>query len=164
MENLTEIKVSSYLTFTLGNEVFAANVSKVLNILELTKITKVPKSPNYMKGVINLRGAVLPLIDTCIKFGMEPCAFTTHTGILVLDIQLEDESVQVGALVDSVQEVLEIREDKLQPPPGIGDKYRSKYISGMYQKDDMFIMILDLDLILSVEELKVLDDSHDKAN
>ena len=97
--------INSYLTFKLGDEFFAANVSKVLNILEMTKVTKVPKAPNYMKGVINLRGSVLPLVDTRIKFDMTETEYTTNTSILVLDINMNGEPVHLGALVDSVQEV-----------------------------------------------------------
>ena len=111
MEQEEQKLLDSYLSFKLGDELFAANVAKVLNILEMVKITKVPKAPEYMKGVINLRGNVLPVIDTRTKFGMTPTEFTKNTCILVLDIIVDGEDIQVGALVDSVQEVLEITED-----------------------------------------------------
>jgi purine-binding chemotaxis protein CheW len=104
-ENL--LKTNSFLSFKLGDEEFAAHVGKVLNILEMTRITEVPKAPEYMKGVINLRGTVLPVIDTRIKFGMSPTVYTTNTCIIVLDIEMDGESIHVGALVDSVQAVLE---------------------------------------------------------
>lgn len=145
--------INSYLTFKLEDELFAANVGKVLNILEMTKITKVPKAPNYMKGVINLRGSVLPLIDTRIKFGMTETEFTANTCILVLDIQIENEDVQVGALVDSVQEVLEIDDNNIQPPPSIGSKYKSDFIDGMAKHNDEFVMILNMEAIFSTEEI-----------
>lgn len=145
--------INSYLTFKLGDEIFASNVSKVLNILEMTKITKVPKAPAYMKGVINLRGSVLPLIDTRIKFGMSETIFTTNTCILVLDIILNDESVKVGALVDSVQEVLEIREDQIQPVPTLGTKFKTEFIEGMAKMDDNFIMLLNVEQIFSTDEV-----------
>ena len=150
MENQTDKKLDSYLSFKLGNETFAANVGKVLNILEMTKITKVPKAPEYMKGVINLRGTVLPLIDTRIKFGLEETEFTNNTCILVLDVNVEGESVHVGALVDSVQEVLEINENEVGAPPSIGNKYRSEFIEGVARVNDEFIMLLDMDLIFDV--------------
>jgi len=148
-----ETKINSYLSFKLGDEIFASNVRKVLNILEMTKITKVPKSPNYMKGVINLRGTVLPLVDTRIKFEMPETKFTANTCILVLDIELDGETVHIGALVDSVQEVLEIEESQIQPPPSIGNKYKSEFIEGVVKIDDDFIMLLDMDLIFSTDEL-----------
>lgn len=155
----SEAKINSYLTFKLEDEIFGANVSKVLNILEMTKITKVPKAPNYMKGVINLRGAVLPLIDTRLKFDMGETVYTTNTCILVLDIDMAGESVHVGALVDSVQEVIEIDEASIQPPPSIGSKYKSEFIEGMAKVNDEFIMLLNMDLIFSTDELSLLRDS-----
>jgi len=151
--------INSYLTFKLGDEFFAANVSKVLNILEMTKVTKVPKAPNYMKGVINLRGSVLPLVDTRIKFDMTETEYTTNTCILVLDINMNGEPVHLGALVDSVQEVLEIDDVNIQPPPNIGTRYRSEFIEGIAKVEDEFIMILNMDLIFSTDELSVLKES-----
>jgi len=146
--------LTSYLSFELGDETYAANVSKVLNILEMTKITKVPKAPDYMKGVINLRGTVLPLIDTRIKFGLEASEYTANTCILVLDITIGEETLQVGGLVDGVSEVLEIEPHEIMPPPNIGSKFHSQFISGMYKtSDDQFIMILDMDKVFSADEL-----------
>ncbi|HEX2936250.1 MAG TPA: chemotaxis protein CheW [Bacteroidales bacterium] len=162
-EGLTH-KINSYLTFKLGEETFGANVAKVLNILEMTKITKVPKSPPYMKGVINLRGAVLPLIDTRIKFDMPETEYTPNTCILVLDIDLNGEPVHVGALVDSVQEVIEIDDAQIQPPPSIGSKYRSEFIEGMAKINEEFIMLLNMDLIFSTSELSLLKDSYTTEN
>jgi purine-binding chemotaxis protein CheW len=152
-------KINSYLTFKLGDEYFAASVSKVLNILEMTKVTKVPKAPLYMKGVINLRGSVLPLVDTRIKFDMTETEFTTNTCILVLDIILNGESVHVGALVDSVQEVLEIDDVNIQPPPSIGTRYKSEFIEGVVKVEEDFVMILNMDLIFSTDELSVLKET-----
>ncbi|MFP4556684.1 MAG: chemotaxis protein CheW [Bacteroidales bacterium] len=149
-------KINSYLSFKLGDEEFAAHVSKVLNILEMTKITEVPKAPEYMKGVINLRGTVLPVIDTRIKFGMTPTEYTTNTCIIVLDIEVDGETIQVGALVDAVQAVLEIDKKQIMPPPSIGSKYRSEFIEGVANIDEKFIMILDMDAVFSTEDLTTL--------
>ena len=152
--------LTSYLSFKLGDEIYAANVSKVLNILEMTKITKVPNAPGYMKGVINLRGTVLPLIDTRIKFGMSATEITVNTCILVLDITIGEENLQVGALVDAVQEVLEIEPQQILPAPNIGSKYQSVFISGMFKaNDDQFIMILDMDKVFTIEELMLVQDT-----
>jgi purine-binding chemotaxis protein CheW len=152
-------KINSYLTFKLEDEIFGANVSKVLNILEMTKITKVPKSPPYMKGVINLRGSVLPLIDTKIKFDMGETIYTPNTCILVLDIDINGDPVHVGALVDSVQEVIEIDESQIMPAPTIGSKYKSEFIEGMAKLNNEFIMLLNMDMIFSTSELSLLRDS-----
>jgi purine-binding chemotaxis protein CheW len=159
----TATKINSYLTFKLGNEIFGANVAKVLNILEMTKITKVPKAPGYMKGVINLRGSVLPLIDTKIKFDLGETEYTTNTCILVLDIELNGEPVHVGALVDAVQEVIEIDDLQIQPAPSIGSKYKSEFIEGMAKVNDEFIMLLNMDLIFSTSELSLLRDSSSEV-
>ncbi|MFO7939967.1 MAG: chemotaxis protein CheW [Bacteroidales bacterium] len=150
-EQLT--KIDSYLSFKLGDEEFAAHVGKVLNILEMTKITEVPKSPDYMKGVINLRGTVLPVVDTRIKFGMTPTEYTPNTCIVVMEVEMEGDTIQVGALVDSVQAVLELDEGQIQPPPSIGSKYKSEFIYGMAKIDERFIMLLDMDKVFSADEI-----------
>ena len=160
MSSGREVKINSYLTFKLGEEEFAAHVGKVLNILEMTKITEVPKSPDYMKGVINLRGSVLPVIDTRIKFGMTPTEYTPNTCIVVMDIDMDGDSIHVGALVDSVQAVLEIEDTQILPAPSIGHKYRSEFIEGVANINDSFIMILNMDEVFSSEEVH---DMHDKA-
>lgn len=162
MEN--KYKFNSFLSFTLGDEYFAANVAKVLNILEMVKITKIPKSPEYMLGVINLRGRVLPLIDLRLKFGMKQAEYTSQTCILVLDVEIDKEQLHVGALVDSVQEVLQVTPENIQPPPNIGSKYKSEFIYGMAKPSEDFIMLLDMDKIFSSDELIVLKQKSDKIN
>jgi purine-binding chemotaxis protein CheW len=148
-------KVFTYLTFRLNNEVFAANVEQALTILELKPITKVPNSPEYMRGVINLRGNVLPVIDMRAKFGMPATEFTQETCIIVLNVSIEDEDVQLGILVDAVSEVLEINEKEIEPSPSIGTKYKVEFIKGMYRLEQGFIMLLDIDLIFNTEELLI---------
>jgi purine-binding chemotaxis protein CheW len=159
MTEMNTLQLNSYLSFKLGDEIFAANVGKVLNILEMTKITKVPQAPSYMQGVINLRGTVLPVVDTRIKFGLSPTEFTPSTCILVLDIEVESESLHVGGLVDSVQEVLEIEPHQILPPPNIGNRYKSQFITGMYKlTNEDFIMLLDMDKIFNVEDLALMSE------
>ncbi|MCK4922372.1 MAG: chemotaxis protein CheW [Bacteroidales bacterium] len=160
MENL--YKSNSFLSFTLSGEYFAANVAKVINILEMVKITKVPQSPNYVLGVINLRGSALPLIDLRTKFGMKQVEDTSNTCILVLDIEIENELLQMGARVDSVKAVLEINSDNIQPPPSIGSKYQSEYIYGMSMYSEEFIMLLDMDKVFSTDEILELKKSSEK--
>jgi len=146
-------KVGSYLSFRIGKEVFAAGVENVLNILEMSKITQVPKSPDYMKGVINLRGTVLPVIDSRIKFGVEATEYTTNTCIIVLELHTGSEPVMIGAIVDAVKEVLEIEDKDVLPPPAIGTNFRSDYLKGMAQAGDGFIMILDAEKVFGSEEI-----------
>jgi len=124
-------------------------------------ITNVPKSPDYIKGVINLRGNVLPVVDLRIKFGMPEITITKDTCILVLQIELEGENVMLGALVDSVKAVLEINEDNMESSPSIGSKYKVEFIKGMWRVDESFIMILNIDLIFSSEEFLLLNESKE---
>ena len=154
----TDVQSNSYLSFILGNEEFASHVNKVLNILEMTKITEVPKAPDYMKGVINLRGTVLPVIDTRLKFGLPATEYTDETCIVVMELTLDNEKVFVGSLVDAVVAVLELDDSEIQPPPNIGSKYRSEFITGMAKRDDNFIMILDMEKIFTLDEIHEIKD------
>ena len=163
MNNKTITKINSYLSFNLGDEEFAVNVSKVLNILEMLKITEVPKSPEYMKGVINLRGIVLPVIDTRIKFGMTPTEYTNNTCIVVMEIEMDNDIVQVGTLVDSVQAVLELQDSQIQPPPDIGNKFKSEFIYGMIKVDEKFIMLLDMEKVFSADEIISVKEKTEKG-
>jgi purine-binding chemotaxis protein CheW len=158
MNEDNKIRINSYLSFKLGEEEFAAHASKVLNILEMSRITVVPRAPEYMKGVINLRGTVLPVIDTRVKFGMSPIEYTNNTCIIVLDITIGSESIKVGALVDSVQAVLELEKEQIMPAPSIGSKYKSDFISGVANIDEKFIMILDMDAIFSSDDISSIID------
>jgi len=146
-------RVQTYLSFKMAEELFAINVSKVINILEMRHITKVPKTPDYMKGVINLRGTVLPVVDLRIKFGLPEAENTVDTSIIVLNIEKEGETIMLGTLVDAVREVLELKDDEIADSPSIGTKYNSGYIQGMYRMDEHFIMILDIDKIFSVDDI-----------
>jgi len=146
-------KLQTYLSFKLGEELFAINVSKVTNILEMSQITKIPKAPEYMKGVINLRGTVLPVIDLRLKFGLPEKEATVDTSIIVLSINLNGEMVMVGIQVDSVKEVLEFITDEIAPSPTIGSKYNSGFIEGMWRTEDKFIMILDIDRVFSIDDI-----------
>ncbi len=157
-ENTKHSNIDSYLSFRIGDEFFAAHVRNVLNILELTKITKVPKAPHYLKGVINLRGSVLPVIDSRLKFGMEELEYTSNTCILVLELYVNNERISVGAIVDSVQEVLEIEDSQIQPPPSIGTTYQSDFITGMVKIKDNFVMLLDAEKVFSTDDILNMKD------
>ncbi len=158
MNTATNSKVKSYLTFKIGEEEYGAHVDEVLNILELQEITKVPKSPDYMKGVINLRGMVLPVIDTRMKFNMPPTEFTDNTCIVVMDLQTNKEMIHIGALVDSVIAVREIDDAMIESSPNIGKTYKSEFISGVVNIDDNFIMILDLIKLFTDGEIKEIKE------
>jgi purine-binding chemotaxis protein CheW len=156
MEFDNQEEIISYLTFQIGEELYAANVSKVQNILEVPRITRVPKSPAYMLGVINLRGSVLPVIDARVRFGIADAKISTQSKVLVLDIEAENEMVMVGALVDSVHEVIDIEKTEIHDPPTLGLKFKTSYLQGVYKKKEgHFMMILDMDKVFSTDDITV---------
>jgi purine-binding chemotaxis protein CheW len=145
-----------YLTLKLGEEVFALDVAKVREILELTTITKVPQTPEFMRGVINLRGSVVPVIDMRLMFGMSRTEQTVNTCIIVAEVALNGETIVLGVLADSVQEVVELDPDKIEPAPNIGTKLNSDFIKGMCEVDGHFVMILDIDTVFSADDIIAL--------
>ena len=158
MKNDNDSNKNSYLSFRLGNEIFAITVQKVLEVLEIQKITKVPKTPNHIRGVINFRGEILPVIDTRIKFNLPIAEETIKTVIIVLDLQINDKTMTLGAIADSVCDVLEINETDIKAVPELGSRYNVEFLIGMFKNDDGFIMILDIDKVFSVEELSIVLD------
>lgn len=153
-------KSGSYLSFKLGTEVFAVHVNDVLNILEMTKITSIPKAPKYLKGVINLRGLVLPIVDARIKFNLETLDFTSNTCIIVMDLEYNDELVHVGFIVDQVLEVLELEEKNIEPAPSLGANYKAEFITGMARANDDFVMLLNMAKIFSLDEMSMLQSEN----
>ena len=151
-----DFEINSYLTFKLDYEGYALNAGNVLHILEMQKITKVPKSPDYMLGVINLRGSVLPVIDVRRKFELPAAEFNSKTCILVLELNLQDSDLIIGTVVDEVSEVIEIQEKDIKPSPAIGDKYKAEFIEGVATDYDGFIMILNIEKLLTGDEITKL--------
>jgi purine-binding chemotaxis protein CheW len=149
-------ETQQYLTFKLAEEVFAVEVARVREILDHTSITKVPRTPDFMRGVINLRGSVVPVIDLRLKFGMSKTEQSVDTCIIVLEIALEEEITILGALADSVQEVIELEPDQIEPAPRIGGRIRTDFIKGMGKRENAFIMILDIDKVFSLDELEAI--------
>ena len=153
METKELLEMGQYLAFNLDKEVFAFDISKVREVLEFDSVTKVPQTPEMMKGVINLRGSVVPVIDMRIKFGMGETEKTVNTVIIIIEIDLDGTSTMIGALVDSVQEVMDLDSDHIEPPPKIGTKLNTDFIRGMGKQDGQFLIILDIEKIFSSEEL-----------
>jgi len=156
VSSITDTK--QYLTFRVGEEDFALDVSNVREILEFTSITKVPKTPEYMRGVINLRGSVVPVLDMRLKFGLTEAQKTIDTCIIVLEVDIDGEKTVIGALVDSVQEVFELDPQHIEPAPRIGTRLRTDFIRGMGKRDDRFIIILNIDKVFSSEELTAVQN------
>jgi purine-binding chemotaxis protein CheW len=147
-----------YLTFKLQEELYAVDVANIREILDFTTVTKVPNTPDFMRGVINLRGSVVPVIDMRLKFGLPETEKTVDTCVVVMEISLDGQAVILGSLADAVQEVLEIEPDQIEPAPKIGTRLKTEFIRGMGKHDDKFIMILDIDKIFSFEEIDALQD------
>jgi purine-binding chemotaxis protein CheW len=152
-----------YLTFKLGDEVFATDVAKVREVLDFTSITKIPRTPDFMSGVINLRGNVVPVVDLRLCFEMSKTEKTVNTCIVVVEMLVDGESNVIGALADSVEEVIDLEPENIQPPPRIGTKIRTDFIKGMGKRDAQLIMILDIDRVFSVEELTALRGAPEVA-
>ena len=142
-----------YLTFKLDEEIFAIDVAKVREVLDLTAITKIPRTPDFMSGVINLRGNVVPVVDLRLCFEMTQTNKTVNTCIVVVEVLLEGESTIIGALADSVEEVVDMEPEQIEPAPRIGTQVRTDFIRGMGKRDTQFVMILDIDKVFSAEQL-----------
>lgn len=155
--------VTQYLSFMLGDEVFALDISKVREVLDFTSVTKVPQTPDYMRGVINLRGGVVPVVDLKLKFGMEETAKTVNTCTIIVEVALEGESVVLGALADSVREVFDLKPEDMEPAPRIGTQLKTEFLKGMGKKDDTFILILDIDRVFSSEEIELVQKIGESA-
>ena len=117
-----------------------------------------------MRGVINLRGNVLPVIDTRLKFGLEKTDDTINTCIMVLNVQVENQNIIIGALVDAVQEVLEIDATSIQQTPSIGSRYKTEFLNGMVKANDQFIMLLNVDRVFNIEEMSILQEVSTTSN
>ena len=151
------METTQYLTFKLEGEIFALDISKVREVLDFTAITKVPRTPEFMRGVINLRGNVVPVVDMRLKFGMTKTENTVNTCIIIVEIHLDGETTVLGALADAVQEVIELGSGQIEPAPKIGTKLKTDFIRGMGKSDDAFIIILDIDRVFSVDELALVE-------
>ncbi len=163
MEEQELLETNQFLAFKLENEVFAFDISKVREVLEFTMVTKVPQTPEMMKGVINLRGSVVPVIDMRIKFGMSETEKTVNTVVIIIEIELDDETTMIGALVDSVKEVMDLDAEHIEPPPNIGMQLNTDFIKGMGKQDGQFVIILDIEKIFSSDELEMVQQAGELA-
>jgi purine-binding chemotaxis protein CheW len=151
--------ITSYITFKLGDELFAIDVARVREVLDLTEITRVPTAPPYMRGVVNVRGSAVPVVDLRSKFGLPPTADTVNTRIVVLELELDGETTVVGGLADSVHEVLELEKSQIREPPRIAMRWRADMIEGLGKKGEQFIIVLDIARVFTVEEALLVDAS-----
>ena len=146
-------ETSQYMTFKLGNELFAIGVAQVREVLEVSQITRVPTAPAYMRGVVNVRGQATPVVDLRLKFGLPAVPDTVHTRIVVMELELDGEATVLGGVADSVHEVIELEPGNIGPPPHIAMRWRTDFIQGMGKRGDEFIIILDVNRVFSADEI-----------
>ncbi len=149
-------KAGKYLTFRRGAEAYGIEILKVQEIIGIMAITRVPRTPDFIRGVINLRGKVIPVIDLRLKFGMKGVSDTGRTCVIVVRIYQNDSPVTTGLLVDEVSEVLDIRPDQIDDSPSFGENVNTDYILGMGKCGAKVVMLLDIDWVLSREEISIV--------
>lgn len=154
---------SQHLTFTLGKEVFALDIASVREVLELTAITKIPRTPGFMRGVINLRGHAVPVMDLRQKFGMPATETTVDTCIIIVEVDFEGDRLVMGGMVDSVREVVELSSDRIEAAPRMGTSISTDYIKGIGKQEDLFIIILDIAKVFSAAELALAKGAQKEA-
>lgn len=157
-------EANQYLTFTLSGEMFAVGILNVKEIIEYGSLTEIPMMPAFIRGVINLRGAVVPVIDLAARFGGKVTEVGRRTCIVIVEVQQEEERHDIGIMVDAVSEVLEIPGTEIEPPPAFGARIRADFIAGMGKVGGKFVIILDILRVLSVEEMAVIADAGAAAN
>lgn len=149
--------VASYLTFKLGAELFAIDVAQVREVLDLSQITRVPTAPPYMRGVVNVRGSAIPVVDLRMKFGLPETADTFNTRIVVLELPLDGDAAVVGGLADSVHEVIELDRSEIHEPPRIAMRWRADMIEGLGKKGDEFLIVLDVARVFASDAPLLVD-------
>jgi purine-binding chemotaxis protein CheW len=154
-------QTEQYLTFVLSGEVFAIGILGIKEIIEYVSLTTVPMMPPYIRGVINLRGSVVPVLDLSVRFGKEPSPLTRRTCIVIVEIALDGERHDVGVVVDAVNAVLDIPAQDVEPAPSFGARIRTDFIQGMGRVNGRFVILLDVDRILAAEELLALSEGQD---
>jgi len=145
-----------YLTFVLGRETFALGILCIKEILEYTPPTEVPMMPSFIRGVVNLRGAAVPVVDLCTRFGRVSAPVGKKTCIVIVEANSGGESHVLGVVVDAVNEVLEIPNTEIEPPPSFGSSIRTDFIQGMGKVRGKFVIILDVERVLSIDEMELL--------
>lgn len=153
-------ETSQYLTFRLDEEMFALDIGKVREVLEFSGITRVPRTPDFMRGVINLRGNVVPVVDLKLKLGLSRTEKTIDTCVVITEVEVDGEKTVLGALADSVQEVVELDPSQIDPPPRMGTRIDTSTIRGMGKRDEHFLIILDIDHVLTASELRAVQADH----
>jgi len=149
-------KTSTFLSFTIGKEIYAITVENVISIVEVSEITRLPKTPVFVKGLINTRGQGVPLIDLSLKFGLDPIHINANTTVIILEISVDDQLVQVGILVDGVNDVKKIEQEEILPLPKVASISTNGFLTGLYATENEFIIIMDANFVISSDEISDL--------
>jgi purine-binding chemotaxis protein CheW len=144
------------MTFKMGDELFAIDVSQVREVLEIPQITKIPSAPEYMRGVVNVRGQAIPVVDLRVKFGLPRSADTLQSRVIVMELSIDGESAVLGGIADSVHEVIDLEPGDINPPPRIAMRWRTEFILGMGKRGEDFVIILDVNSVFSSEDLAIV--------
>ena len=155
----TEQNVEQYLTFMIGGEEYAVSLLKVKEIIEYDTVTEIPKTPEWIRGVINLRGSVVPVIDVAVKFRQAPSVAGKLTCIVITEVECEDQTTVMGIMTDSVRQVIDLRPQDIEEPPTFGTRVKVDYLLGMAHSGKRFCLLLDTEKVLSTDELLELPDS-----
>jgi len=148
-----------YLTFSLMNELYGISVNAILQIIAIPQITPIPKTPKFVKGVINLRGKIIPVIDLRLRFGLEKTEYDERTSIIIIRTSVNDSEIYIGIIVDTVLEVLDIVNDQIEDKPSFGVKLDTDYILGMAKVKNKVVTLLDIENVLTREELVQLTEA-----
>lgn len=151
-------KEGKYLTFSLGGEVYGLEILKVQEIIGIMTVTRVPRTPEFVRGVINLRGKVIPVVDLRLKFGLDKVVDTERTCIIVMQVTKDDTSVTMGVIVDEVSEVLDISGAQIEEAPEFGGQVDTEFIMGMGKIEKKVIMLLDVDRVLTGGEIEAVSN------
>ena len=156
MDTMEAGSSSQFLTFTLDQERYAVEIAKVREVLEFTSVNRVPRTPEFMRGMINLRGSVVPVIDLSARFGRGPSAVARRTCVVILEVSKDGVTQTLGVMVDAVNEVMEIPAEDIEPAPAFGTRIRTDFIAGMGRVNGRFVIILDVAHVFSLDELASL--------
>ncbi len=149
-------RTSQLLSFALDSELFAVDIAHVREILDRTDMTRIPRMPSYMRGALNVRGSVVPVVDLRVKFGLPAAEFTLDTCVILFEVAVDGEPTVLGGLVDAVRDVFEVGSDDLTTPPRMGTKLDTEFIQAMARYEDELIIVLDVDRVLSADEIIAL--------
>ncbi|MDH5256581.1 MAG: chemotaxis protein CheW [Gammaproteobacteria bacterium] len=147
-----------YLTFLLGDDIYGVDILRVQEVRGWTKVRKIPNTPDYVKGVLDLRGTIVPIVDLRVRLSLEQVEYSTITVVIVLSVEVKNENYVIGIVVDTVSDVLDVVETDIKKAPNFGTRVETKFISGMVMTDSGMIVLMDIDKMLNPDELTALKE------